>query len=200
MSAFLQANTTATLGFLSVGAGFLIIAASVVFVIKGKAVLNESGAPNTLEWSKIKLNLTSSVALFVLGAAMIALPFWKLQQQDYMVAQEPTMASVQGKFGGAQNVKLLLVVQPDYVYDQLNSAEIDWHFPLVAKRTSYAVLYVQGDTVIGSSPIEVPDTPIGHSPPTIALPSLDVQSGAPSPYASIPEVKNADIEKSLVVR
>ena len=67
----------ATFGYLCVAAGFLVILASVVFVIKGKAVLGDSGAPNTVEWGKIKTNLTSAVALFVLGAVMIVLPFWR---------------------------------------------------------------------------------------------------------------------------
>src|SRR5271155_3108289 len=81
MFAFLQLSTGATLGYLSVAAGFLVIVASVVFVIKGKAVLSDSGAPNVVEWGKIKANLTSAVALFFLGAAMIVLPFWRFQQE-----------------------------------------------------------------------------------------------------------------------
>ena len=75
MFAFLQLSqlsTGATLGYLCVVAGFLVIVASVVFVVKGKAVLGESGAPNAVEWGKIKTSLTSAVALFVLGAVLIA--------------------------------------------------------------------------------------------------------------------------------
>jgi len=88
MIAFLQVSTSATLGYLCVAAGFLIIVASVVFVVKGKAVLGETGAPNTVEWGKIKANLTSAVSLFVLGAVMIALPFWRFQTEEGQMQME----------------------------------------------------------------------------------------------------------------
>src|ERR1035437_5658220 len=120
MFAFLQLSTGATLGYLCVAAGFLVIVASVVFVIKGKAVLGESGAPNTVAWGKIKANLTSAVALFVLGAVMIVLPFWRFQEeearQQQQQARQPATAILTGKIGGTggRDVRLLLVVKPDY--------------------------------------------------------------------------------------
>jgi hypothetical protein len=49
-------STVATLGYLCAAAGFLVIVASVMFVVKGKVALSESGAPNQVEWGKIKAN------------------------------------------------------------------------------------------------------------------------------------------------
>jgi hypothetical protein len=82
MLACLLLFTGAVFGCLCVAAGFLVIVASVIFVIKGKVVLGESGAPNTLEFAKIKTTLTSAVALFALGAALIALPFRRILQEE----------------------------------------------------------------------------------------------------------------------
>src|ERR1044072_5937220 len=101
MFAFLQLSTVAVLGYLCVAAGLLIVIASVVFVSKGKAVLGESGAPNNVEWGKMKATLTSVVALFVLGAALIVLPFWRLQQieaqQQEINSRQPATALLTGK-------------------------------------------------------------------------------------------------------
>ena len=74
MFALLQLSNAPILGYLCVIAGFLVIVASVVFVIKGKAVLSDAGAPNAVTWGTIKVNLTSAIFLFVLGSAMVALP------------------------------------------------------------------------------------------------------------------------------
>src|SRR5438552_1393759 len=89
------------LALLCVAAGFLVIAASVVFVIKGKAILGESGTLNRLEWGKLKANLTSVGFLFFLGAILVALPFWRVQQEEALQRQEQArqtaMATLRGK-------------------------------------------------------------------------------------------------------
>jgi len=135
--AFLQLSTVATLGFLCAAAGFLIILALVMFVLKGKAVLNEGGAVNALAWGTIKANLTPTVALFCLGGAMIALPFWQSQRAetrlDEVRSQQPATALLTGKINGsrARDVRMLLVVKPDY--DQTYRGDIIWEFPLIAR-------------------------------------------------------------------
>src|SRR6516162_2129712 len=150
MFAFLHLSTSGNLGYLCVVAGFLIIFASVVFVIKGKAVLSDSGAPNALEWGKMKANLTSAVALFALGAAMIILPFRSVLAVE---GQQPPTAIITGKIGGSKDVRLLLVVKPDY--DQTYRGDIVWQVPLVDTKASYSIIYVDGDTVLGQQPFSV---------------------------------------------
>lgn len=97
-------STSATFGYLCVIAGFLVIVASVVFVIKGKAVLSDTGAPNVVAWGKMKANLTSAVALFALGAAMIVVPFWRFQQeeasQQAALDSQPPTALLTGDISG----------------------------------------------------------------------------------------------------
>src|SRR5580693_1017122 len=106
MFALLQLSNGPILGYLCVIAGFLVIVASVIFVIKGKAVLSDSGAPNVVAWGKMKANLTSAVALFALGGAMILLPFWRLQQeeasQQQAVDSQPPTALLSGEISGPE--------------------------------------------------------------------------------------------------
>jgi hypothetical protein len=210
MFALLQLSTGATFGYLCTTAGFLVILASVVFVIKGKAVLGDSGAPNVVEWGKIKTNLTSAVALFVLGAAMIALPFWRFQQEEAAQQQEidsqPANALLTGNISGpgGKDVRLLLVVKPDY--DQTYSGNIVWEFPLIAGKASYSVIYTQDGTIIGEQPFSVANTIPGSAPQKVALPPLDLQTGSPATQAIpaqeiIPQldISNEEVNKSLSV-
>jgi hypothetical protein len=210
MFALLQASTGATLGYLCVTAGFLVILASVVFVIKGKAVLSDSGTPNTVEWGKIKANLTSAVALFVLGAAMIALPFWSFQKEEYQrqtaTDSQPAAAMITGDISGpgGKDVRLFLVVKPDY--DQTYSGNIVWEFPLVAGRQSYSVIYTQDGTIIGEQPFSVDSSTPGSPPQKVTLPPLDLQTGGPAPQAISAEqitpqldISNDEVTKSLTI-
>ncbi len=189
MFGLLQLTTGATLGYLCVAAGFLIIIASVVFVIKGKIVLSESGAPNVVEWGKIKANLTSAVALFVLGALMIGLPFWRFQQAE---AQQPPTAILTGKISGSGDMRLLLVVKPDY--DQTYRNDIVWQFPLVARRASYSVFYVEGDTIVGQQSFSIEGGPPGSAPQKITLPAFNVQMGTPEAPEITPKLEVSDAE------
>jgi hypothetical protein len=193
MFAFLQVSTGATLGYLCVAAGFLIIVASVVFVVKGKAVLSDTGAPNTVEWGKIKANLTSAVALFVLGAAMIVLPF-KL----FLTAEtvQPATAILTGKVSGARDVRLLLVVKPDY--DQTYRGDIVWQVPLLAKKASYSVFYLDGDTIFGEQTFAVVDAAPGSAPQKVTLPALDLQTENSVAQEIAPKLEVSDAQlKSL---
>jgi hypothetical protein len=210
MFALLQLSTGARFGYLSVIAGFLVIVASVVFVIKGKAVLGDSGAPNVVAWGKLKANLTSAVALFVLGAAMIVLPFWRFQQEEAAQQEEidsqPATAVLTGNISGpgGKDVRLLLVVKPDY--DQTYSGGIVWQFPLLSQRASYSIIYTQEGTIIGEQPFSVENAAPGSTPQKVALPPLDLQTGSPAaqgiPAQDITpqlEISNEEIKKSLSV-
>jgi len=210
MFALLQLSTGATLAYLCVTAGFLVIVASVVFVIKGKAVLSYSSAPNVIEWGKIKTNLTSAVALFVLGAAMITLPFWRFQQAEAAEQKEidsqPATGLLSGNISGpgGKDVRLLLVVKPDY--DQTYNGNIVWEFPLIAGKASYSVIYTQEGTIIGEQPFSVEDTVPGSATQKVALPPLDLQTGNLGAQA-IPaqqitpqlDISNEEVNKSLSV-
>ena len=195
MFALLQPSTGAIFGYLCVAAGFLLIVASVVFVIKGKAVLGESGTPNTLEWGKIKANLTSAVALFVLGAALIALPFWQFSKEE---ASRPATAILTGKITGHgdRDLRLLLVVKPDY--DQNYRGEIVWRFPLLAESASYSVFYIDGNTIINQQSFFVERAAPGSAPQKVTLAPLDLQTGSSVAQEVTPqlEVSNAEL-KSL---
>jgi hypothetical protein len=203
--ALLQFSTGASLGYLCVIAGFLVIVASVVFVVKGKAVLGDSGAPNKVEWGKISANLTSAVALFVLGAIMIVLPFWRIQAQEtqlqLQIAQQPATAVITGAIAGSgsQSVRLLLVVKPDD--DQTYSGNIAWTVPLVAQRTSYSVFYVDGDTILGQESFVVQSAGRpGSAPQPVVLPNFELQTenSVASEITPKLEISNAQL-KSLGV-
>lgn len=205
MFALLQFSTGASLGYLCVIAGFLVIVASVVFVVKGKAVLGDSGAPNKVEWGKISANLTSAVALFVLGAIMIVLPFWRIQAQEtqlqLQIAQQPATAVITGAIAGSgsQSVRLLLVVKPDD--DQTYSGNIAWTVPLVAQRTSYSVFYVDGDTILGQESFVVQSAGRpGSAPQPVVLPNFELQTenSVASEITPKLEISNAQL-KSLGV-
>jgi hypothetical protein len=205
MFAFLLVTTGATLGYLCAAAGFLVIVASVMFVVKGKAVLGDSGAPNAVAWGKMKANLTSAVALFALGAAMIALPFWRFQQEEAQqledAARQPAKAQLTGKIkAGGRDVRLLLVVKPDY--DQTYNGDISWQIPLVATKTSYSVFYVDGDTIVWQQPFSVADLAPGSPQQTIPLPDWELQATNSAAPAITPqlEVSNAEVQKSLNLR
>lgn len=193
MPAFLILSTVATMGFLCALAGFLVITASVAFVVKGKAVLGETSSSNTVEWGKIKANLTSAVSLFVLGALMIALPFWRFAQD---AARQPATAILKGKIvgTGSKEVRMLLVVKPDY--DQNYAGDIVWQFPLVAKKMSYAVFYIDGDTVLRQQPFSVKDAPLGSAPQEYSLPAFEVQTnGIAQQISPKLEVSDAELKK-----
>lgn len=193
MFAFFEVSTGANLGYLCVAAGFLIIFASVVFVIKGKAVLSDTGAPNALEWGKLKTNLTSAVALFALGAAMIILPFRSVLAME---GQQPPTAIITGKIGAAKDVRLLLVVKPDY--DQTYRGDIVWQVPLVDTKASYSIIYIDGDTVLGQQPFSVNSANPGSAPQKVTLPEWDLQTGTPAAPQIDPKLEVSDAQlKSL---
>ena len=193
MFALLQVSTGATLGYLCVAAGFLIIVASVVFVVKGKAVLSDTGAPNAVEWGKIKANLTSAVALFVLGAAMILLPFRLFLAAE---TRQPATAILTGKVNGSKDVRLLLVVKPDY--DQTYRGDIVWQVPLLANKASYSVFYLDGDTVFGQQTFSVADAAPGAAPQKVTLPELDLQTENSVAQEIAPKLEVSDAQlKSL---
>lgn len=159
-------------GYLCAAAGFLIIVASVAFVIKGKLVLGEPGAANTLGAPKIKMSLTSSVALFVVGAAMIALPFWRISEEE---SRRPATAMLTGQIAvaGNRDLRLLLVIKPDY--DQTYGRNINWPVPLLAGKTSYEVVYVDGSSIVNEQSFTVEDTVPGSSTQQVTLPAFDLQ-------------------------
>jgi hypothetical protein len=196
MPAFLQVSTAANLGYLSVAAGFLIIVASVVFVIKGKAVLSDSGAPNALEWGKIKANFTSAVALFVLGAVMIVLPYRSEVARESL---QPPTAIITGKVGGTKDVRLLLVVKPDY--DQTYRGDIVWQVPLVDTRASYSIIYIDGDTILGQQPFSVNSANPGSAQQKVTLPEWDLQTASAAATQIDPKLEVSDAKlKSLGIR
>ena len=196
MFAFLHLSTSGNLGYLCVVAGFLIIFASVVFVIKGKAVLSDSGAPNALEWGKMKANLTSAVALFALGAAMIILPFRSVLAVE---GQQPPTAIITGRIGGSKDVRLLLVVKPDY--DQTYRGDIVWQVPLVDTKASYSIIYVDGDTVLGQQPFSVNSATPGSALQKVTLPEWDLQTGSAAAPQIDPKLEVSDAQlKSLGIR
>jgi len=191
----MQLSTVATLGYLCVGAGFLLIVASVVFVIKGRAALGESGAPNAVAWGEIKANLTSIVALFVLGLVAVALPFYLLQKEE---ARQPSTAILTGKISapGARDIRLILVEKPDY--DQTYNGDIVWQFPLVAKKASYSVFYIDGEAIVRQQPFSVDDAAPGSAPQKIVLPPVDLQIGSSVAHEITPKLEVSDAElKSL---
>jgi len=192
MLMLLQISTGATLGYLCSIAGFLIIVASVMFVVKGKATLGDS-ASQQIEWGKMKANLTSAVALFFLGAGLIALPFWSVAKAE---AKEVPTAILTSKITGQENkdIRLLLVEKPDY--DQSYSGTISWQFPLLADKLSYSVVYLDGATVIHQESFSVEPVQPGSPPQRITLPPIDV-TGKPIVGNVTPqlEVSNEELKK-----
>jgi hypothetical protein len=211
MFAILLMSTTATLGYLCALAGFLVIVASVAFVIKGKANLNETGAPNTIEFAGKKATFTTAISLFVIGSLMIALPFWCFQQQDArdqtekshlleLASQQPAQAKLSGKIGGpgSRNLRLLLVVKPDY--DQTYSGDIAWTVPLLFNRTSYSIIYIDGDNIVGQQPFFVNGAKPGAPDQSVSLPPFGIQSeglptGIPQGITAKLEVSNAELKR-----
>jgi hypothetical protein len=193
MFALLQISDGSILAYLCVIAGFLVIVASVVFVIKGKAALSESGAPNAVAWGQIKANLTSVVALFVLGATLVALPFWE-------VGRAPATALLSGSITGPgrNDTRLFLVEKPDY--DQTYRGGIIWQVPLISGKAAYSVIYTQGGAIVGEQPFSVSATGPGAALQKITLPPLDMQiESATSEPATTPDLKvtNEEVKKNL---
>jgi hypothetical protein len=202
----MQLSSGPTLGYLCVIAGFLVILASVVFVIKGKAVLSDSGAPNAVAWGQLKVNLTSSIFLFTLGAVMVALPFWEEAAHVKAIDSQPATALLSGQIGGpgGKDVRLLLVVKPDY--DQTYNGGLAWQFPLIAGRSAYSVIYTADGAIIGEQPFLVADATPGTPPQKITLPALNLQTGdvAPKAISSLDitpqlDITNDEVSKSLLV-
>jgi|SRR6185312_472856 len=193
MFTLVQLSTGATFGYLCSMAGFLIIAASVVFVIKGQAVLGDR-AQQTFKWGKISASLTSAVALFFLGAGLIALPFWSEAQAE---AREVPTAILSSKITGQKNrgMRLLLVEKPDY--DQNYGETVSWQFPLVANKLSYSVIYLDGDTMIHQESFSVEPARPGSPPQRITLPPVNVQTGKAIADGVTPqlEVSDEDLKK-----
>lgn len=183
-----------------------LILASVVFVIKGKAVLDSSGAPNVVAWGQMKANLTSSVFLFVLGAVLVALPFWEQAAQLKVVDSQPATALLSGEISGpgGKDVRLLLVAKPDY--DQTYSGDLVWQFPLIAGRAAYEVIYTQEGTIIGEQPFSVASAAPGSAPQKVSLPPLNVQTAGSGPQSISAlditpqlDISNEEVNKSLAV-
>ena len=208
MFTLLQLSTGAILGYLCVLAGFLIIVASVVFVIKGKAVLGDSGTQQ-FEWGKMRANLTSAVALFVLGAALIALPFWRVAQLEAAQAQEeakraqaratqPPTAILMGEITGAndRDIRLLLVEKPDY--DQNYRGTINWQFPFLAEKLSYSIFYIDGGSIVYQQTFSLDQVTPGSPPQKVTLAPVDLQTKKSVASEVTPklEVSNAEL-KSL---
>jgi hypothetical protein len=197
MLALLQVNAVDTLAFLCVAAGFLVIVASVVFVIKGKAVLNESGAPIKLTWGKIKATLTSAVSLFVLGAVMIVLPFWRIQAEQAQLAvrqaQDPFTVLLKGTISGAgaKDVQMFVVETPEYI-QPYNGGAIHWVVPLIPQRFSYSVVYVDAGTVISQQPFSVNPSSAQSSPQMIDLGTFDLQAGVSQVQEITPKLEVSD--------
>jgi hypothetical protein len=188
----MQLSPVGILGFLCVLAGFLVIVASVVFVIKGKAVLGESGAPNAVAWGNIKANLTSIVALFVLGLVTVALPFYLLQKEE---ARQPPEAILTGKISG-RAVRLIFVEKPDY--DQTEDDKFTWRVPLIPNK-EYSVLYViDNKTIVNEQSVSVEHAGPGSASQTIPLAAFDLQTGSSIADDITPkkEISDADL-KSL---
>lgn len=166
------------MGFLCATAGFLIICASVVFVIKGKAVLNDLGAPNTVEWGKLKANLTSALSLFVLGAAMVGFPFWSFQRAEDEHRKRldglPVLAHLTQKITmpKLKNLRLLIVAKPDY--DQNYGGQFTMDVPLIPTKLNYSVLYLLNNEILYEQPFSILD-PVGASKSRQTLPPLDIQ-------------------------
>ena len=97
----------------------------------------------------------------------------RLQQER---AQQPNTAIITGKIGGPRDLRLLLVVKPDY--DQTYRGDIVWEVPLLAKKASYSVFYIDGDTILGQQPFSVEGAAPGSAPQKVALPLLDLQTGS----------------------
>ena len=202
----MQLSNGPILGYLCVIAGFLVILASVVFVIKGKAVLNDSGAPNAVAWGQLKVNLTSSIFLFALGAVMVALPFWEQAAQMKAINSQPATALLSGQIGGpgGKDVRLLLVVKPDY--DQTYNGGLAWQFPLIAGKSAYSVIYTEDGAIVGEQPFLVDSATPGAPPQKIVLPALNLQTGGPMPKSISAlditpqlDITNEEVSKSLLV-
>lgn len=203
MFALQQPSTGAILAYLCVVAGLLIIVASVVFVIKGKAVL-DSGTQK-FKWGPVDATLTSAIALFVLGAAMIALPFWRVVQIEAAQAQvqakvaeevaaQPPMAILKGTITGAddRDIRLLLVEKPDY--DQNYRGAIEWRFPFFADRPTYSVFYIDGGKIVGQQSFSVQPVKSGSSPQEIALGTVNLQTGKSVASEVTPQLGVSDAE------
>ena len=205
MFTLLQFSTGMIFGSLCVVAGFLIIVASVVFVIKG-SLLQESGAER-VQWGKIQASLTSAVALFVLGAALIALPFYFVVKEDAAreeaaaqlkreLAKQPPTAILNGEITGAEDrdIRLLLVEKPDY--DQSYRGAIVWQFPFLAEKLSYSVLYIDGDTIVSQQSFSLDPAPPGSQPQKRTLPAIHLQTGKSHVREVTPqlEVSNAELK------
>lgn len=206
MYTLLQLSAGTIFGSLCASAGFLIIVASVVFVIKGKAVLDQSGTQQ-IQWGKMQATLTSAVALFVLGAALVALPFWfaaqeeaaraqAKSQQEQERAKQPPTAILTGEITGAddRDIRLLLVEKPDY--DQNYRGTIAWQVPFLAEKLSYSVIYIDGDTIVSQQSFSLAPVAPGSQPQTHNLPAIHLQTGKSHAREVTPqlEVSNAELK------
>jgi hypothetical protein len=206
MLALLQLSNGPILGYLCVIAGFLVIVASVVFVIKGKAVLSDTGAPNKVAWGPVSLTMTSAIFLFVLGSAMVALPYWEEAAQTKANDSQPAQAILSGVIQGQRgNVRVLLVEKPD---DDTNyNGTFAWTVPLVPGKLSYDIVFLKGDdTYLGEQLFTVANPTPGATPQPITLPTLDFQTGdeAPQPISALDitpqlDISNEEVTKSLTV-
>jgi hypothetical protein len=206
MFALLQLSNGPILGYLCVIAGFLVIVASVVFVIKGKAVLSDSGAPNAVTWGTIKVNLTSAIFLFALGAVMVALPFWEQAAQQKAIDSQPATALLSGTIGGpgGKDARLLLVVKPDY--DQNYNGNLAWQVPLVPGKLSYDIIFLTGDgAYLGEQTFAVANAAPGSALQKITLPNLDFRTGDSTPQSPALnitpqlDISNDEVNKTLLV-
>ena len=124
---------------------------------------------------------------------MIILPFRSVLAME---GQQPPTAIITGKIGGAKDVRLLLVVKPDY--DQTYRGDIVWQVPLVDTKASYSIIYIDGDTVLGQQPFSVNSANPGSAPQKVTLPEWDLQTGSPAAPQIDPKLEVSDAQlKSL---
>jgi hypothetical protein len=136
-------------------------------------------------WGKIKATLTSIVALFVLGLVAVVLPFYLLQREE---ARQPSTAILTGKISvpGVKDIRLILVEKPDY--DQTYNGDIAWQFPLIAKKASYSVFYIDGAAIVHEQSFLVGSCP-WFRPQTIMLPPVDLQIGSSIAHEITPKLR-----------
>jgi hypothetical protein len=127
---------------------------------------------------------------------MIILPFRSVLAVE---GQQPPTAIITGKIGGTKDVRLLLVVKPDY--DQTYRGDIVWQVPLVDTKASYSIIYIDGDTVLGQQPFSVNSATPGSALQKVTLPEWDLQTASAAAPQINPKLEVSDAQlKSLGIR
>ena len=114
------------------------------------------------------------------------------------VNAQPATAILTGKIAGPEgkDLRLVLVEKPDY--DQTYSGDIVWEFPLLAKKASYSVFFIDGNTILYQQPFSVESAISGSQPQKVALPPLVLQTPNSIAERINPKLEVSDAElKSL---